>query len=176
MSRGQGRLPPKLSALTWGSECASSRPVPGGGIRQPPRRLAGLRCDGDLPAPGSAPQRGRGEPEPEPAEASQGPSWGAVPEPQKFQPGVPHAAPPDLGSRSTHSTPTPGRRQPAGGWAAAVHARWQCERQGQGQHRTREGQSGRRGARFPPGCAPAPTAAAARWGFRPARGVGAHTA
>lgn len=45
MRGGQEGPSKKLSALKWGSECTSSRQIPGGSIQQPPRRLPGLRCE-----------------------------------------------------------------------------------------------------------------------------------
>lgn len=182
MRGGQEGPSKKLSALKWGSECTSSRQIPGGGIQQPPRRLPGLRCETRtcplqaLLCEGTKALL---------CEGTEG-SWGAVPESQKSQAGMPHTAPPDLDFHSTQlplppaprPLPQSGSLRGGGGGGGKVAGR-QHEHQGQGQHRTtsyhiREEQSGRRGALFPPwqGWAPAPRAAA-RWGFRPAWVVGA---
>lgn len=133
MRGGQEGPSKKLSALKWGSECTSSRQIPGGSIQQPPRRLPGLRCE-TRTCPLQALL----------CEGREG-SWGAVPESQKSQAGMPHTAPPDLDFHSTQlplpPRPPPPKWQPAGVWAAAEHARRQHKHQGQGQHRTTSGKN-----------------------------------
>lgn len=121
MRGGQEGPSKKLSALKWGSECTSSRQIPGGSIQQPPRRLPGLRCETRTCLLQALL-----------CEGTEG-SWGAVPESQKSQAGMPHTAPPDLDFHSTQlplppaPPPSTPKWQPSGwgggrwegGWKAA---------------------------------------------------------
>lgn len=97
MRGGQEGPSKKLSALKWGSECTSSRQIPGGSIQQPPRRLPGLRCETRTCPLQALFCEGT---EALLCEGTEG-SWGAVPESQKSQAGMPHTAPPDLDFHST---------------------------------------------------------------------------
>lgn len=122
MRGGQEGPSKKLSALKWGSECTSSRQIPGGSIQQPPRRLPGLRCETRTCPLQALLCEGT---EALLCEGTEG-SWGAVPESQKSQAGMPHTAPPDLDFHSTQLPLPPAPRPlPQSGSLRGGGGRWE---------------------------------------------------
>lgn len=155
----------------WGSECASSRPMPRGSIQQPPRRLPGLRCETGTCLLQAPLCKG--------AEANTHGSWqrpardpaGELSQNLRSSSLACHTLLPQTWVFAAHS---PSRKAAAcGGLGGSRERQMALRAPGAGPTPHREEQSGRRGALFPPwpGWAPAPTAAA-RWGFRRARVVG----